>query len=415
LTFYYYWKSHIWLNQIKQFRYSWADLRQQLSLTTDFIRYCPELFAQPEFSQNFTGLQRLSLNSFEESVYQPIIIKKLHRLDDFLNCFTKKHQLAGYQANAEAFFHVDLPALWQAGDELMVKFSLMQCHQTPLHFVFCQDNINLSQYLESGVQHTCWAWRAAGGLYHYENQRLEFTLSLMNMKQDPISSNSVHGDEDASTDQVEKIQTLLEKLALSQDISEQLTILVDCFKHMGFEGAEVQNNHQRLHGFGDVSLPVQWQTNIQSQGLWHIKLHNQGEISPLHGAFLHAIGTQMQAVQDSLRQFSQSPHLLLELYEVSRVKDNISYIEASRGYSVVHFSSNKAEKTLTLRLRRILTFFEQQHFIQIHRSILVNPQKIINIEFNGHRNAKVFLKGKELMVSKKYLNALKDWTNQDTY
>jgi DNA-binding LytR/AlgR family response regulator len=87
--------------------------------------------------------------------------------------------------------------------------------------------------------------------------------------------------------------------------------------------------------------------------------------------------------------------------------DRILYIQADDGYSFVHLDDVKQPKILSLTLRTIKYFFDDETYLQIHRSCIINPDKVKKVQQPQKMKFEVVLNNKKIPLSRAYVASLK--------
>ncbi|WP_119394728.1 glycosyl hydrolase family 18 protein [Salinibius halmophilus] len=89
---------------------------------------------------------------------------------------------------------------------------------------------------------------------------------------------------------------------------------------------------------------------------------------------------QLEVLGAQLSRITQSPQLLEDLHNLAANYQHISHIQSDRGYCQVHFIDQRAPLVSTLRLNAIKQWFNDDQWLAIHRSYLVNPNHCRAIE-----------------------------------
>jgi chitinase len=389
--------------QLNRFQQLMLQFNQQFSLTTDLLMLQPELINSPIVVNTLPAMQQLCIDNQKiewlNQAQIPMLKSKVN-LTTWLSPFCQKHQLDVSGESKDSGINVDLARIWQASEQLLLilgdpklAVSADQCSLT-----FTQ--LSISQYLQANVQSALRLWQQSGGLMTFESTDLTLSLDLIAQKHE-----LEHQPENKAID-LAQIQPYLEKLSQSKEIEQQIESLMDCLEHMGFSAASAQMDGITQKSFGNTNLPNQWQYEISATQRWQLSLFQEKAINEQQRILLNALSGQFQLLQDLLRQIARSPSFLLDLYDISRDKDKILYIEASKGYSIIHFSGRKKEKIITIRLKQILNHFDANNLVQIHRSYLINPNKITAVNYISSRKAEVILENVSLSASQRYFSNL---------
>ncbi len=107
--------------------------------------------------------------------------------------------------------------------------------------------------------------------------------------------------------------------------------------------------------------------------------------------------------------FQTEPELLDKLIQIRIHLNDIKYLTTAKPNTEVVFLDNNRKLTLRLSLQNIEIFFEEETFIRVHRSYLVNPMHIKKIEkdnrvLSGYR---IKMADGYIPIGKTYLNTIK--------
>ncbi|WP_022941678.1 LytTR family DNA-binding domain-containing protein [Psychromonas hadalis] len=103
----------------------------------------------------------------------------------------------------------------------------------------------------------------------------------------------------------------------------------------------------------------------------------------------------------------KTPRLLIELYEIASQKEKIEYIQAAKGYSGLYLKGVKDPTYVTLRLRGIKQYFNDNVLLHIHRSYLVNPNKVLRVTQVSRMSHVIQLETLQLPIGRSYLPLLR--------
>lgn len=130
--------------------------------------------------------------------------------------------------------------------------------------------------------------------------------------------------------------------------------------------------------------------------------------------FFQVLVGQVQMVRRALKTLAKEPTLLSELIELSTNKDKILYLKADGGYTGIYLQGKKDPSYITMRLRNIKQYFGDDYLVQVHRSYLVNPRRVIKLEKLGKMKFELTLDEAKVPVSRTYIPVLKqshpEWT-----
>ena len=124
-------------------------------------------------------------------------------------------------------------------------------------------------------------------------------------------------------------------------------------------------------------------------------------------AYFQSLVTQIQMMRQQISELAKEPQLLSELYEIASQKDHINYIQADKGYSGI-VCDNKDTIYLSLRLKNIKLYFKDESLLQIHRSYLVNPRKVLHVVQLSKVKYEIQLEGERLPIARTYVSMLKE-------
>ena len=391
-----------WLKQLTTFRVLIMHLRQHIALTSDLLRHTPLPQAQVSLAQIMAQLHKIALESDDIQPLEQPVLKQNLPIEHFILPFAQRYQLPlpNYEQTAE--LHIDLAMLWQSIEQCIAFIAPPKLEIAQHTLILSFEELSISDYLQGKIQAACTLWHRAGGLVHYQPTKLQLTLPchITHSSQSKAAPKAILFDQ---------VAELINKLGQSKELEEQIQLLLQCFEKMGFAAANAQVDSTTQFSYGNNQLPQQWHYQIRANQRWQISLHQQEPLAQEQQIYLNAIAGQIQLLQDLLQQIGQSPHFLLDLYEISRSKDKILYIEANRGYSIIHFAGTKKDKVIIIRLRHILNYFDQHKLIQVHRSTLVNPARIKAVTLINTRSAEIDLGDTKVNASAKYFSQLKAW------
>ncbi|MCP5078863.1 MAG: LytTR family transcriptional regulator, partial [Psychromonas sp.] len=122
---------------------------------------------------------------------------------------------------------------------------------------------------------------------------------------------------------------------------------------------------------------------------------------------IHALVGQINMVRQQVHQLASTPRLLSELYDISSNKEKIDYIKAEKGYSGLYIKGKKEPLYVTLRLRVIKQYFDDMALLHIHRSYLVNPNKVLKAKQLSTFRYELQLAKISLPIGRSYVELLK--------
>lgn len=135
--------------------------------------------------------------------------------------------------------------------------------------------------------------------------------------------------------------------------------------------------------------------------------------------FFSILMNQIQLVRKALQEIMKEPALLSELYELAANKEKLSYLKADKGYSAIYLSNEESPHYISLRLRTIKQYFEDDALLQIHRSYLVNPKKVTKVIQVNKLKFELEINNTRLPISRPYIPTLKNrhphWFTEKAY
>ena len=132
----------------------------------------------------------------------------------------------------------------------------------------------------------------------------------------------------------------------------------------------------------------------------------QLQVSPEHNDERHfrQLTDQLGQCRQYLMQLCRQPQLLGELHAIAQCKDKLKFIKAERGYSGLYLDGQAEPNYILLRLTGIKLYFDNQTLLQVHRSWLVNPARVVCLEKLQKGKWQLRLDSGDLVpVSKSYL------------
>lgn len=124
-------------------------------------------------------------------------------------------------------------------------------------------------------------------------------------------------------------------------------------------------------------------------------------------AYFQSLVAQIQMMRKQISELAKVPQLLSELYEIASQKGHIKYIQADKGYSGI-VCDNKDTIYLSLRFKNIKLYFKDESLLQIHRSYLVNPRKVLRVVQLSKIKYVLQLENERLPIARTYLPLIKE-------
>lgn len=217
----------------------------------------------------------------------------------------------------------------------------------------------------------------------------------------------------------QRMQTLAE---FSQRLSEQRSLEKMLEVTMSFLAQESQVAAVSLYQDGELlaqqgeALPLNLpNADAHNQTQWAgenwddyaLAIQFKQTLSADDAAFFQSLSQQFATVRAQLLELGRQPQLLSELYEIASRRAKILYIRADKGYSGIYASDLRAPQYITLRLRAIRMYFDERLLLQVHRSYLVNPKKVISAIKRGRDVWVLNMGQEEIPIARQYLSRLR--------
>ncbi|MCP5077408.1 MAG: hypothetical protein GY951_05055 [Psychromonas sp.] len=171
-----------------------------------------------------------------------------------------------------------------------------------------------------------------------------------------------------------------------------------------YEGQNVLHQHNSTK-VDDMSEVLE--LSPTSLGQYRFELRTKEPLLEDDAAYFQSLVAQIQMMRKQISELAKEPQLLSELYEIAAQKDHIKYIQADKGYSGI-VCDNKDTIYLSLRLKNIKLYFKDESLLQIHRSYLVNPRKVLRVVQLSKIKYEVDLDGERLPIARTYVALLKE-------
>ncbi len=142
-------------------------------------------------------------------------------------------------------------------------------------------------------------------------------------------------------------------------------------------------------------------------GEFSFELYSKEPLTEDDVYYFHSLVTQIQMVRRQLHEITKEPQLLSELYDIASRKDKILYIKAEKGYSGIYLPNKTDPIYLTLRLKTIKLYFDDEVLLQIHRSWLINPKKVVKVHQLTKLKYELEVDDKRLPIARPYVPVLK--------
>ncbi|WP_158380797.1 glycosyl hydrolase family 18 protein [Chitinilyticum litopenaei] len=92
--------------------------------------------------------------------------------------------------------------------------------------------------------------------------------------------------------------------------------------------------------------------------------------------YFRQLAEQILLLRRQVLELLGQQQLLSELFEIACRRDRLHFVQAERGYSGIHAGDLKEPRFITLRLRTLRQYFDEQTLLQVHRSYLVAPRAV---------------------------------------
>lgn len=171
-----------------------------------------------------------------------------------------------------------------------------------------------------------------------------------------------------------------------------------------FEGQNILHQHTSENA-GDMSEVLE--ISPSSLGQYRFELRTKEPLLDDDIAYFQSLVAQIQMMRKQISELAKEPLLLSELYEIASQKDHIKYIQADKGYSGI-VCDNKETIYLSLRLKNIKLYFKDESLLQIHRSYLVNPRKVLRVVQLSKIKYEIALESDRLPIARTYVPMLKE-------
>lgn len=140
--------------------------------------------------------------------------------------------------------------------------------------------------------------------------------------------------------------------------------------------------------------------------LLQFEVWSEASLTDVDEQFFSILFGHIQLIHKSIKELVKKPVQLSELYEIASNKEKIEYIQADKGYSFIYLSDRKEPKCISMRLRVIKQYFDDDELIRIHRSFLVNPKKVYSARKVTLKRFELLLNNRTLTVGRSYLETL---------
>ncbi|NTS78302.1 LytTR family transcriptional regulator DNA-binding domain-containing protein [Catenovulum sp. SM1970] len=123
-------------------------------------------------------------------------------------------------------------------------------------------------------------------------------------------------------------------------------------------------------------------------------------------SFFDCVANLIDISRQSVMHLAQQPQVLSELYEISSRKEHIYFVKADEGYSGIYYKKTGNPKYIMMRLKTIKNYFDDESLVQVHRSWLVNPNKVKSVRRRHKRSYSLDLGIEEIPIGRSYVDSL---------
>lgn len=117
---------------------------------------------------------------------------------------------------------------------------------------------------------------------------------------------------------------------------------------------------------------------------------------------------QTSNIQQNIRGLLKDPRLFLELHEILSRKKELLFIKSESGYSRIVDETRNPSKLIYLRLRGIKDYFDDNFLLQVHRSWLINPDKVQMAVKITNQKYELKIGDHSIPIGKSYIAKLKE-------
>lgn len=265
--------------------------------------------------------------------------------------------------------------------------------------------------------------------YHTGEKQQSCVLTLLGSEQEPEklpeiqvapSSQAPVADTQPAVSNNTSLEPTAERLKTLQHFSSQATKIKDINELVkeAFEvfvndpkhpKVEVMRGENLVHSNTEDGDKVDDGVSISHPDLgdYKFQLYSSEPLGEEDIYYYHSLVAQIQMVRRQLHEITKEPQLLSELYEIASRKDKLSYIKAENGYSGIYMPNQADPTYLSLRLKTIKMYFDDDALLQVHRSWLVNPKKVIRIQQISKLKYEVEVDNQKIPIARPYIPVLK--------
>jgi chitinase len=203
------------------------------------------------------------------------------------------------------------------------------------------------------------------------------------------------------------IKNEIEKVDFRKDSGSMIEIACNAFLdiHQNIS-IHVNQSDQHLLSVGNTDLAYPAESVVANDDL-SFKIQSQTKLSETDLIIFELLITQIQSIRKALKGITRNSKFLEELHYLSAQHENLLYLQAEDGYTSAYREDQKSPRLISMRLRSIKYFFDDQDYLPIHRSCLVNPNKVRQVVQPHKLKYEIDITSKRLPLSRNYVSYLK--------
>jgi len=123
--------------------------------------------------------------------------------------------------------------------------------------------------------------------------------------------------------------------------------------------------------------------------------------------FIINILQQIKIIRNNFHKIVNEPNYIKILNAIISNKENIFFIKSLDKYCQIYDgSSNWQDKIFRGTLKTIKLYFPDEYLIQVHRSFLVNPKKIKQVQKNNKGKWELLIANQSIPVGNTYIEKI---------
>jgi hypothetical protein len=198
-----------------------------------------------------------------------------------------------------------------------------------------------------------------------------------------------------------------QELEKTRDTNKLIELACESFLEMNdVLHIQVSQAEQQIGVYGSEPVESGVVSEVMNDDL-KFTIHSSQPLKKEESVIFDVLVNQVQLVRKALKGLAKDSKLLNELHFLSSNHDRILYIQADDGYSFVHLEDMKQPKISSLTLRAIKYFFDDETYLQVHRSCIINPDKVKKVQQPQKMKFEVVLNNKKIPLSRVYVTSLK--------